>query len=243
MRARFALFSIGWSDLAIRYLRGVFAAPVFAAAAFGLLAASAEARDPLWDEVPWEERLGVEWFEKRAERGNTEAQLNLAKMYEQGIGTDPDLARAAKWYEAAALSGNAEAQFRLASLLSSGRMGVADFAAAVRWFRAASDQGVAAASFNLAVMAEQGLGMPEDDAFAADRYEMAFGQGMARAALMRGLLALNAEPPRGVEALEWFLRANSAGVAEARVLAESAASQLNEEQRESARLQAEQPPR
>ena len=98
MCARFALFSIGWSDLAIRYLRRVFAALVLAAN-FGVLAGSVEARDPLWEDLPWEERLGVEWFEKRAERGDTEAQLNLAKMYEQGIGTDPDLAQAAKWYE------------------------------------------------------------------------------------------------------------------------------------------------
>jgi len=200
-----------------------------------------EARDPLWEALPWQQRMGVEWFQQKAERGDPEAQFHLAEIYERGVGAPADLPLAAKWYEEAAKAGHAKAQFRLATLLWSGRLGQSDFAGAARWFQAASEQGIAPASFNLAVMVEQGLGQPRDLSRAAGLYETAFRQGIAQAALPRGLLALNADPPRAMEAMEWFLRAEDAGVAEASALAEAAAAELADSEIATARARAAEP--
>ena len=55
-----------------------------------------------------------------AERGHVEAQYLLAGMYEDGHGTDRDMALAMKWYQKAAESGHGEAQQRLQELNGKG---------------------------------------------------------------------------------------------------------------------------
>lgn len=54
------------------------------------------------------------WFGRLAEKGHPDAQLELAKIYEKGLGVQKDLRNANAWYHQAYLSGNLEAGFILA---------------------------------------------------------------------------------------------------------------------------------
>ncbi len=55
--------------------------------------------------VPPNPSLAFEWMNKTASTGYGWAQLRLAEMYAEGIGTDQDYAEAAKWAETAKVSG------------------------------------------------------------------------------------------------------------------------------------------
>jgi TPR repeat protein len=52
----------------------------------------------------------VEWYRKKAEQGNTEAQFTLGWMYEHGIDIPQDIRKAVEWYRPAAAQGNKSAQ-------------------------------------------------------------------------------------------------------------------------------------
>ncbi|WP_119166158.1 tetratricopeptide repeat protein [Algihabitans albus] len=153
--------------------------------------APAEARDPLWDALPWDQRLGVSWYEQRAAQGDLSAQLRAAQMHEEGIGTAADPAEAARWYAAAAEQGHPLALFKTAQAWQTGLLGAPDQPRAAALYRAAADAGVGAASFNLAVMAETGQGLRRDRTKAAELYEQAWRQGLAKAALNLGILQLS----------------------------------------------------
>lgn len=192
-----------------------------------------QARDPVWDQLRWEERLGVSWYQRLAERGDAEAQLRLGLLLERGIDGEPDIIEAQRWYRAAAEQGHPRAQFLLARLLQQ-----EDPEAAVNWFAAAAEAGIPEAAFNLALMKENGLGVELDLDAAAALYEQAFAEGLGNAALNRGLLALKGSDPDPVTALAWLLRAQAAGVPEAAQAAEAIASGLSEEERKRAAAQA-----
>lgn len=51
----------------------------------------------------------VEYFQKAAEQGHTEAQLNLGYCYDKGYGVAQNYTEAAKWYHKAAEQGLANA--------------------------------------------------------------------------------------------------------------------------------------
>jgi serine/threonine protein kinase len=57
-----------------------------------------------------------DWAERAAHRGNPEAQLVLARMYERGQGTARDVVAAYAWYRAAADAGNLRARRALERL-------------------------------------------------------------------------------------------------------------------------------
>jgi TPR repeat protein len=61
-----------------------------------------------------------------AVNGSPKAQLVLAVMYAQGVGVNPDFARAFHWFEEADRQGSPEAKFAVATYFSEGLAGVAD---------------------------------------------------------------------------------------------------------------------
>lgn len=199
------------------------------------------ARDPLWTLLPWDERLGVHWYENRGERGDTEAQAIAGLLHERGIGTPADPEEALRWYRLAAEGGQPVAQFRLAVLLSRGAVGHPDHQAAARWYQAAAEAGIPQAAFNLALLYETGQGMAPDDAQAAGLYEQAFRGGLGQAALNRALLALRTFPVDAATAYAWLLRAQRAGIAESETLIAQVAPLLTERQREEVEAAARQP--
>ena len=159
-----------------------------AALALLLLPVDTPARDPLWDDLRWQERVGPDWFRINAARGDARAQYRLALLYERGVEVDRDLATAMKWYRRAGEQGHARAQFKLASYYRQGRVEDADLAKAKRWYAKAADQGLARAQYNLGVLVERGIDGVPDPARAAELYRKAAEQGVAAAHISLGLL-------------------------------------------------------
>lgn len=58
----------------------------------------------------------LKWYLRAAERGYGLSEMNLAQMYEKGIGVKQDFTEAKKWYRKGVERGGGEALFRLASL-------------------------------------------------------------------------------------------------------------------------------
>jgi len=80
-------------------------------------------------------------LQEAAERGDAEAQFELAVTYEKGLHVDQDTAWAARWYGRAAFRGHSEAQYRYASLKLTGPGARQDLGGAYRWLTLAALQG------------------------------------------------------------------------------------------------------
>src|SRR3954464_4303152 len=80
-----------------------------------------------------------------AEKGNAEAQYNLALTYEGGGAVPQDYSQAMKWYLKAAESGLASAQNNLALLFDKGHAVDRNYEEAVKWYSKAAEQGLPAA--------------------------------------------------------------------------------------------------
>ena len=70
----------------------------------------------------------------KAEDGDVQAQLALAKAYHQGEGTEKDEAQAVQWWEKAAEHGDTTAEVNLGTAYSLGAGVPRNYAAAVRWY-------------------------------------------------------------------------------------------------------------
>jgi TPR repeat protein len=97
-----------------------------------------------------------------AEKGDAQAQLQLAEFYRTGRGVARDDQAAIRWYRAAAEKGLAEAQFELGKVYDTGTGGPRDPFEAVRWYRLAAQQGLGRAQYNLGSMHGNGEGVPVD---------------------------------------------------------------------------------
>lgn len=115
----------------------------------------------------------VDLLTRAAEAGSPDAQFELAKLYEQGIGVDPDPARALELYRAAAAQDHADAINDLGFLTYQGGLGLApDPAEALRLFGRAADLRHPQALFNYAALIDDGLiegkGPPESAGYLYD---------------------------------------------------------------------------
>jgi TPR repeat protein len=111
-----------------------------------------------------ERRFGeaARWYRLAAEKGEAEAQFELAGMYRRGEGLLQSYGQAVKWYRSAANQGHARAQISLGIMYQQGEGVPPDDAQAMKWYQSAADQGNAQAQVNLGVMYQQGLGVPKD---------------------------------------------------------------------------------
>ncbi|MFQ5763917.1 MAG: tetratricopeptide repeat protein [Rhodospirillales bacterium] len=113
--------------------------------------------------------------------GSPDAQRELGKKYQYGVGVEKDEAEAAKWYLKAARQGDTEAQRLLGHMYRRG-LGVSrSDDEAAKWFRAAAEQGFAKAQRDLGIMYQFGKGVPQDDVEAVKWYLKAAEQGDAKA--------------------------------------------------------------
>lgn len=131
----------------------------------------------------------LEWL-PLAEDGDPAAQRNIGHLYRKGLGTTPDLVKAAQWYRRAAELGFARAQANLASMYRRGDGVPQDYAEAAKWFERAGHQGHVIAQFNLALMYERGLGVPQSEPKAFAWYYNAARAGHKKAAARLGTLVL-----------------------------------------------------
>lgn len=109
----------------------------------------------------------VSYMERAADAGMPDAQFELAKLYEQGIGVAADPARALELYQAAAAQDFPDALNDLGFLYYNGGLGLtADPAKALDYFRQAADMRHPEALFNYATLIDAGqiAGKGPDDA-------------------------------------------------------------------------------
>lgn len=119
---------------------------------------------------------------KKVDLGDAEAQLELAKRYEKGIGgMNKDDAESAKWYRKTAEQGNAEAQSRVGKMYYNGEGVKADLHEAVNWYRKAAEQGMSEAQYLLGKCYCDGAGVRKDEAEALNWYLKAAEQGHTNA--------------------------------------------------------------
>ncbi|MNV71035.1 Sel1 repeat protein [compost metagenome] len=80
-------------------------------------------------------------IQRRAQRGDADAQVDLGAMYELGMGLPRDGVEALRWYRRSADQGNVYGQYFSGLLLGRGRAGVTrDLDAAAGWFAKAYAQ-------------------------------------------------------------------------------------------------------
>lgn len=112
----------------------------------------------------------VEWFVRAAEEGNAAAAYKAGGGYAEGIGTEPDLAKAFAYYKQSAEANNPDAQLVMAEYYDEGRDGMVepDARAAFDWYRKAADNGSSCAMsvigdyFNGLLGAEEKIVEPDE---------------------------------------------------------------------------------
>lgn len=175
-----------------------------------------------------------------AEQGNSNAQLFLGLMNDEGEGIPRDIGQAVYWYRKAAEQGNASAQLNLAHMFSEGRGMTKDDGVAAIWYRKAAEQGVALAQFNLGIYYANGRGVPKDDAQAVGWYRRAAEQGDARAQTNLGVMyrAGRGVPRDEQQAYFWALLGSAQGREVAQEIRDAIEPQLTPSQRANAQAAA-----
>ena len=118
----------------------------------------------------------VRIFQALADKGEVEAQYNLALCYDKGQGVPQDHSKAAYWYQKAADQGFAFAQYILALCYDKGQGVPQDDSKADNWYQKAADQNLPGAQLNLALCYDKGHGVPQDYSKAVYWYEKAAAQ-------------------------------------------------------------------
>ena len=153
------------------------------------------------------------YFQRGAQAGDPEAELQLAILYAKGEGVAQDYTIAAKWFRAAAEQGLARAQYDLGVLYERGRGVPTDAAQAASWYRKAADGKYPLAQYNLAVAYTKGEGTRKDPTEAALWYRRAAAQRVVQAMVNLGMLYERGEgvPVSPVDAYAWYLTAARRG--------------------------------
>ena len=121
---------------------------------------------------------------EKAERGDMQAQEEVAFAYMYGLGVSRDDNAAIRWYEKAASAGSALAMSELGGLFGLRK----DYARAFEWYSRASEKRYPFAVFRLGVMYEQGWHVAKDGTKATRLFEDAAWLGSAEAQHYLGLL-------------------------------------------------------
>lgn len=110
-----------------------------------------------------EHDTAIKWMEKSAAQNNVEANLFLAKSYDEGIGVNPDQKKYFAYLHQAAELGNAFAQVGVAFYSLSGEKGVTiNLPEAFKWNVKAAEQGATIADYYLGWMYAKGDGVEKD---------------------------------------------------------------------------------
>lgn len=102
-------------------------------------------------------------LEPAAKRGDTIAQVTLAKAYLTGDNLPKDVTQASKWFRQAAEKGNTEGAFFLGLLTMQGAGVEKDFPEALKWLRKSAEQGFTKAQNALGNIYSEGLGDMKPD--------------------------------------------------------------------------------
>jgi hypothetical protein len=120
------------------------------------------------------------WYDRAAQQGWPEAQVNLGRLHDEGLGVAQNPLATLRLFHSAAAQGVAQAQFNLGVLYAAGRGAPKNDAEAVKWYGRAAQQGFAEAQYTLGTFYEEGTGVMQDYAEAMRWYRLA-AQGHAGA--------------------------------------------------------------
>jgi hypothetical protein len=98
----------------------------------------------------------IKWFLKAADKGSTDAMLNLGGLYYLGNGVPEDLGRALYWYNQAAQGGNAAAMYNLGNMYANGHGVPKDTLKAMDFYAKSAARGNALAKTRLASLRNAG---------------------------------------------------------------------------------------
>lgn len=148
-----------------------------------------------------------------AEKGDPEAQYQLAAAYDEGIGVEENFDRAANWYAKAAGQGHAAAQNALGFAYQQGRGVGRDYAEAMQWFRKAAAQDFPSAMNNIGFMYDSGTGVPKNPIEAVRWYRKGAMLGDAVSQANLGIAYMDGEgvAEDAEEGLKWLETAAEGG--------------------------------
>ena len=106
---------------------------------------------------------GIALILRAAERGNEEAQFQIAEMYRTGDYVEKNLQEALKWYRMAAENGSADAQYYLAEMYRMGSSSAEkNFSEALKWYKLSAENGNYDAMSELGHMYYRGDGVEQN---------------------------------------------------------------------------------
>ena len=154
-----------------------------------------------------------------ANKGDANAQFNLGRCYDKGVGVEQDYNEATKWFTKAAEQGNVKAQGILGFMFNEGQGVTQDYKEAMKWYKKAAEQGDAPSQFMTGLMFYEGQGVKQDYKEAVKWYTKAAEQGFAGAQCVLGLMFRDGQ---GVtrdykEEVRWLTKAAEQGQAEAQL--------------------------
>jgi len=150
---------------------------------------------------------------KKAEKGDPNAQCDLAIMYECGDGVPQDFELAVYWYQLAVEKSLDEALCNLGYMHSSGNGIPKNTLLAVKYYKQAAEQGYPRALYNLGYMYCHGNGVPEDKGEACRLYQLATEKGYCLAQHNLGFMYSNGfgVPKDKVKAIQYYTAASQQG--------------------------------
>lgn len=177
-----------------------------------------EMKRVLLEEQRMREEKEFDAIKKAAEKGDPNAQIELAYNLERGLGTPKDEAKAVHWYRQAAIQEHPIAQCNLGIMLQFGRGATKNDAEAAEWYTKAAKQGIAKAQYNLGTMFKQGEGVAKNIKQAISYFTQAAEHGYVDGQLA---LARFHEAGFGIDkdieqAIGWYRRAAEKGNSEAK---------------------------
>ncbi len=101
-------------------------------------------------------------FQKAAEKGNAEAEYNIADLYLNGLGVEEDHETSAEWLKKSAEKDYPEAQNMLAVMYYGGVGVPQDYEKAAKWAKRAAAYDMVDAQYVLASLYADGKGVPQD---------------------------------------------------------------------------------
>lgn len=150
-----------------------------------------------------------------AERGNSHAQLALARMYCNGVGVVQDCAKGMRWAITAAEHGDADAQGFVGTSYQLGEGVPQSYSKALQWYSKAAKQGDSFGQLSLGLAYAEAQGVTRDYAKAAYWLGKAADHtGALAAQYSLGAMYYNGQgvPQDVVQALKWLFVARAGGL-------------------------------
>ena len=118
----------------------------------------------------------MEWYEKAAILGESNAMNNIGYLYMNGLGVEQDYTTALEWYMKAADLGNSTAMANIGYMYYNGLGVEQNYTTALEWNMNAADLGDSIAMTNIGYMYENGLGVEQDLEKAQEWYDKAVAE-------------------------------------------------------------------